>query len=438
MAKLFDLDVIDPNPYQIRDAQENTHVRQIAESIAEHGLMQTPIGRKAAGRVQLAFGNTRYEAFRLLVAEGKPDYAFMPVEIQDLTDEQMFELGVSENVDRKDLNPIEKSRGMRIYRDKFGKTSEQIGKRFGGLSDSAVRNIMRYLDLPETLQHGLANGQVLEGTARAMLRLNDLSETERQRAEDQDTYPKPSELVELALIGESQKRMIELINSLMNWLRPAPKPIPGMLQELPLESPAPEPQAIPAPAPVEPEVEEHLDDEAIQQAMDALDKAEAKPVEEVKKPSEGPSKNPETFRREEEELPDDGEAEEEEHPQQGDQDYPRETPKLEERKTNPPAIAEKKPVEAAVKTQTPAPAPTPAAAPATPAGAKGSWACATIALSLTMWPDDGDEKGRMVMIGARVNQESPRMVMARQAEIILPVQLAEMLAKLREDYGGEA
>jgi ParB/RepB/Spo0J family partition protein len=386
MTKLFDLDVIDPNPYQIRDAQENTHVRQIAESIAERGLLQTPIGRKVNGRVQLAFGNTRYEAFRLLVQEGKAGFEFMPVEIQDLTDEQMFELGVSENVDRKELNPIEKARGMRIYRDKFGKTSEQIGKRFGGLSDSAVRNIMRYLDLPENIQKSLANGEMLQGAARELLRLLDLNELERSKAEDQDTYPKPSEIVELARIGTGQKRITELIDSLMGWLRPATvKPIAGQVVELPLMAP-PEEEKIPAPVEtpalqVEPEVEG------------------PKPVQPVEEPRKVAV-----------------------------------TPQAEK-----PALASVKP-----QASTPAPAPQPAAQaePASPTGApevkKGSWACATITLSLTMWPDDGDEQGRMVMIGARVNQESPRMVMARQAEIILPAQLAEMLAKLREDYGGEA
>ena len=433
MSKIFDLNVIDPNPYQVRESEDPEHIKKLALSIAKDEMFQIPMGRKYDGRVQLAFGHSRLAAYKFLRDSGawygenngfNPlNYASMPVEIRDLNDQHMFELAVQENVERKNLNPIEEARAMIVYRDHFGKNSEEIGKLFGNMSDSAVRNKMRLVhlvDLSPSLPKYLSSGEMLEGSARALLRLLDLDEASRFKSEDQETYPKPSEIIELAMMGVGQKRVTELIDELMAWLRPeGVKPIPGKLLQLPLEIPAPEPEPIPAPAPVE---------------MPAL---QAEPVVE--------------------DLPDDGEAEEEERPQQGDQDYPRESePAQEEHIAAPaPVVEELKPVQPVeeprkataaapqaakpailpMKSQASVPAPAPQPAPA-PAPVKVmTWRESTITLTLTFWPDDGNEKGRIAMIGARLNSDAPKMVMARQADLALPVQLVEMMAELNKSMG---
>jgi hypothetical protein len=83
----------------------------------------------------------------------------------------MFELAVRENLDRKDLTPIEEARAMATYRDTFGKTSDEIGELFG-LSGSAVRNKMRLLELPAVVQDRVQAGEIQEGAARRLLALN--------------------------------------------------------------------------------------------------------------------------------------------------------------------------------------------------------------------------------------------------------------------------
>src|SRR5690348_3249528 len=106
---LVPLDLIDPNPYQPRQTEDTEAVAEIADSIARNGLMQIPSARQVNGRYQLAFGHTRLAAFKMLQEE------CMPLVIRELDDLQMFELGVSENIKRRDLNPIEQAEAMRRY-----------------------------------------------------------------------------------------------------------------------------------------------------------------------------------------------------------------------------------------------------------------------------------------------------------------------------------
>ena len=94
----------------------------------------------------------------------------MPVEIRALSDEQMFSMAIRENLARKELSPIEEATAMRRWKDDFGKNSKEIGDLFG-LSNSAVRNKMRLLDLPEEVRGKLQEGEIAEGTGRALLSL---------------------------------------------------------------------------------------------------------------------------------------------------------------------------------------------------------------------------------------------------------------------------
>lgn len=168
----YPLDVIDPNPFQPRLREDPDHVRRIADSIKAHGLKQIPVGRVLHGdqvRVQLGAGMTRLAAFRLLLAEtGDGQYAMLPVHVQSLTDQEMFETAVVENHDRKDLTPTELARSMKTYRDRFGKTSKQIGALYG-LDDATVRNYLRLLDLPSQLQGQVDKGEISQATARKFL-----------------------------------------------------------------------------------------------------------------------------------------------------------------------------------------------------------------------------------------------------------------------------
>jgi ParB/RepB/Spo0J family partition protein len=192
------LDRIDANPWQPRETEDKEHIKKIALSIAQDGLMQVPVGRwvfpdgtpvhgmgradlTGSGlRVQLAFGHSRLAAFWWLEElKGKSnlvgDWSHMPVLVREITDEEMFRLAVGENLARKDLTPVEEARAMLRYRDDFGKTSAEIGALFG-LAESSVRNKLRLLGLPADLQTALAEGRLSEGAGRALLSLFELPE----------------------------------------------------------------------------------------------------------------------------------------------------------------------------------------------------------------------------------------------------------------------
>lgn len=207
------LERIKPNPYQPRTSEDKEHIEKLAVSIAQQGLLQIPAGRLVNGAsrdavptvagietqtVELAFGHSRLAAFRLLndiqhrlenripteceenslfaalvteadrALENRRRFSMMPVVIRDMTNEEMFSAAISENVSRKDLTPIEVAKAMLRWREEFKKTSSQIGQIFH-MSESAARNKMRLLDLPEQAKEALASGNLSEVAARQLL-----------------------------------------------------------------------------------------------------------------------------------------------------------------------------------------------------------------------------------------------------------------------------
>lgn len=175
-VKKFPLNDILPNPFQTRQSEDIEHVRDLASSILNHTMLQIPTGRPAPdqpGKVQLAFGHSRLAAYKL-INDAKDGYDTFPVNIAEMTDEQMFEAAVTENRARKDLTPIEEARAMLVYREQFHKTSEEIGKLFN-LSDSAVRNKIRLLELPAEVQ-AVVGITITENAAREIVSVMDLPE----------------------------------------------------------------------------------------------------------------------------------------------------------------------------------------------------------------------------------------------------------------------
>ncbi len=172
------LENILPNPYQTREGEDPLHIKNLALSITEHGMLQIPSGRLAPGQqgkdalkdplVQLAFGHSRLAAFKLLNDAGNAGFDVMPVNVSELNNNQMFEMAVAENLERKDLTPIEEARAMQRYMVDFKKNSKEVGELFH-LSDSAVRNKLRLLGLPQEVQDKLKDGSLTEGAGRELL-----------------------------------------------------------------------------------------------------------------------------------------------------------------------------------------------------------------------------------------------------------------------------
>ena len=214
MIKEYALYKILPNPFQTRERVDDEYIRALAKSISEQGLLQIPSARRIpeADDVELAFGHNRLAAFRYLCEIGATGFGSMPLNIVEMSDEEMFKAAVAENSARKDLTPIEEAKAMLVYRDQFKKNSEEIGALFN-LSDSAVRNKLRLLDLPDEVK-SLVGKTLTESAAREVLAFQGLPEEVKEektwRNGEQRTYE--AALKEMIAEGVEAGEMKELVD----------------------------------------------------------------------------------------------------------------------------------------------------------------------------------------------------------------------------------
>lgn len=151
-----------PNPNQPRIHFNETELRELSESIQEHGVLQPLLVRKHGNGYEIIAGERRYQASKLAGLEE------LPVIIKDVDDEQMLALALIENLQRSDLNPVEEAKGYRQLIDSSGMTQEALSKAVSK-SRSAITNSLRLLDLPEVVQQMIFEGKLTAGHARAIL-----------------------------------------------------------------------------------------------------------------------------------------------------------------------------------------------------------------------------------------------------------------------------
>lgn len=155
---------IKPNPGQPRKEFDQEKLEELADSIRQHGVLQPILVRKQGSEYQIVAGERRYQASKLAGLKE------IPAVVRDITDEEVFQLALIENLQRADLNPVEEAQGMKELIDQNGWTQEQLAKVLSK-SRSAVANTLRLLDLPEEVQTLLAQGDITAGHARAILAL---------------------------------------------------------------------------------------------------------------------------------------------------------------------------------------------------------------------------------------------------------------------------
>lgn len=158
-----------PNPMQPRQDMNKEELAELAESIKEHGILQPLIVTKSVKDLEkgqdveytLIAGHRRWQAARML---GLPH---VPVIIRDSTEQQKLELALVENLQRTDLNGLDKARAFKRLHDEFDLTHQEIGQKVGK-SREVVTNTMRLLNLPQEIQDGLSSGKISEGHARTI------------------------------------------------------------------------------------------------------------------------------------------------------------------------------------------------------------------------------------------------------------------------------
>jgi len=154
---------VDPNPDQPRKVFASEAMESLRKSIAQHGLLQPVCVRAQGDRYRIIAGERRWRAARLA------GLAEIPVRVvEGVDDVRALELALVENLQREDLDPMEKAKGYRDLIDRAGMTQDQVGAKVG-LNRATVANHLRLLDLPKEAQDALVAGLVTMGHARALL-----------------------------------------------------------------------------------------------------------------------------------------------------------------------------------------------------------------------------------------------------------------------------
>jgi ParB family chromosome partitioning protein len=165
----LDCEAIERNPYQPRQTFGETEIADLADSIRTHGILQPLVVRRAGERFELVAGERRLRAAQAA------DWRQVPVQIRDVDDRQMAELAIVENVQRKDLNAIEKAESFQRYIEQYQCTQEELAVRVQ-IDRSTVAHLIRLLELPAEVKQMVQAGDISQGHARALLPLGDEQE----------------------------------------------------------------------------------------------------------------------------------------------------------------------------------------------------------------------------------------------------------------------
>lgn len=161
------LNDIEPNRDQPRKDFDETALSELADSIAQHGLIQPIVVKpNTNGRYSIIAGERRWRACRLA------GLAEVPVVIKDADPQTLMEIALIENLQREDLNAVEEALGYRSLIDSFGLTQDEVARRMGK-SRSAVTNALRLLALDDAALEALRRGTISAGHARALLSCDD-------------------------------------------------------------------------------------------------------------------------------------------------------------------------------------------------------------------------------------------------------------------------
>jgi ParB family chromosome partitioning protein len=155
------LSQIQQNPYQPRKHFDAEAITSLSASVREHGILQPLVVRQVNGQYQLIAGERRFRAAQEI------GLATVPIRVVDFNDQQVIEAALVENIQRADLNPIEKAQGFKEYLDRFSLSHEQLAQRLG-LARSSITNLVNLLDMAPEVVEGVRLNQISEAHAKLL------------------------------------------------------------------------------------------------------------------------------------------------------------------------------------------------------------------------------------------------------------------------------
>jgi ParB family chromosome partitioning protein len=170
-SQICGIEEIQPNPFQPRKVFSEGQLQELIDSIREKGILQPLLVRRRGNGFELIAGERRWRAAQ------KAGMKEVPILVKEVSDSEMLELSLVENIQREDLNPIEEAEAYKRLMEQFDLTQEEISKKVGK-DRTTITNTVRLLKLPPEIKQSLAEGKISMGHARAFLSLDGI---EKQR-----------------------------------------------------------------------------------------------------------------------------------------------------------------------------------------------------------------------------------------------------------------
>jgi ParB family chromosome partitioning protein len=200
------VDGIETNPYQPRTSFDSDALNELKESIQVQGIIQPITVRRIGNKYQLISGERRLQASKLAGLTQIPAY------IREATDQQMLEMGLIENIQRENLNPMEVALAYQRLLKECNIKQDELGSRVGK-DRTTVNNYLRLLNLPQIIQTGLAEKKLSMGHARALLGIENeevLLNTYKEIIQKEYSVRKVEDLVRQINVGAKPKKSSEV------------------------------------------------------------------------------------------------------------------------------------------------------------------------------------------------------------------------------------
>lgn len=203
----LDIRLIDSNPYQPREDFGDEELDALTDSLRAHGLLQPLVVRSMGDRYQLVAGERR------LRAAARAGWTEVPILVVEADDRETAELAIIENLQRKDLNALEKAASFQRYLDNYGCTQEDLASRLK-IDRSTVANLIRLLELPDDVQAAVRETRITQGHARALLPLGDEREQIQfcQKIQDEALSVRKTEALVQEMIAAEDSEALGIVD----------------------------------------------------------------------------------------------------------------------------------------------------------------------------------------------------------------------------------
>lgn len=171
-VQFIELELIRPNPYQPRKTFEEERLNDLASSIQQHGILQPIVLRQTVQGYYIVVGERRFRASKLA------GLTEVPAIIKELSDEDMMELAIIENLQREDLNAIEEAESYKKMMTDLNITQQEVARRLGK-SRPYIANMLRLLQLPKNVAQMVQHGALSSAHGRTLLTLKDASKIKK-------------------------------------------------------------------------------------------------------------------------------------------------------------------------------------------------------------------------------------------------------------------